>query len=137
MKVLTAHQTRNIDHRAMSRYHMPGLVLMENAGRAVVEHILDSLEEDLDDAAVAIVCGKGNNGGDGFVVARHLHGFGITPHVFLLARRDDVEGDAATNLRISFADFNQHTGTFDLRANSFCPFPKLIQGYAHHLQDRH
>ncbi len=100
MKVLTAHQMRNIDHRAMSRYHMPGLVLMENAGRAVVEHILDSLDEDLDDAAVAIVCGKGNNGGDGFVVARHLHGFGITPHVFVVARRDDVEGDAATNLRI-------------------------------------
>lgn len=100
MKILTAHQMRNIDHRALSRYHLPGIVLMENAGRAVVEHILESLEDELDDAAVAIICGKGNNGGDGFVVARHLHGFGVTPHVFLVAHREDVEGDAAANLRI-------------------------------------
>jgi NAD(P)H-hydrate epimerase len=90
---------RNIDRRAISRYHVPGLLLMENAGRAVVEHMLDDLEE-LDAAAVAIVCGKGNNGGDGFVVARHLHHLGHTPAVFLIARRDEVEGDAATNLRI-------------------------------------
>jgi hydroxyethylthiazole kinase-like uncharacterized protein yjeF len=100
MKILTAHQMRNIDRRAISRYHIPGLVLMENAGRAVVEHLLEALDEELDDARVAIVCGKGNNGGDGLVAARHLHGLGWTPTVFLVARRGDVEGDAATNLRI-------------------------------------
>ena len=100
MKILTAHQMRNIDRRAISRYHVSGLVLMENAGRAVVEHLLESLGDELDDANVAVVCGKGNNGGDGLVVARHLHGFGVTPTVFLVARRDDVEGDPAANLRI-------------------------------------
>jgi hydroxyethylthiazole kinase-like uncharacterized protein yjeF len=100
MKILTAHQMRNIDRRAISRYHIPGLVLMENAGRAVVEHLLESLGDELDDASVAIVCGKGNNGGDGMVVARHLHGLGMTPTVFLVARREDVEGDAAANLRM-------------------------------------
>ena len=58
MKILTAHQMRNIDRRAISRYHVPGLILMENDGRVVVEHLLESLEDDMDDAAVAIVCGK-------------------------------------------------------------------------------
>jgi len=100
MKILTAHQMRNIDRRAISRYHVPGIILMENAGRVVVEHLLESLKDDMDDMAVAIVCGKGNNGGDGFVVARHLHGLGVTPTIFLVARREDVEGDSAANLRI-------------------------------------
>jgi NAD(P)H-hydrate epimerase len=99
MKILTAHQMRNIDRRTISRYHIPGLILMENAGRAVVEHLLDDLEE-VEDAAIAVVCGKGNNGGDGFVIARHLHHLGLTPTVFLVARREEIDGDPATNLRI-------------------------------------
>ncbi len=99
MKILTAHQMRNIDRRAISRYHVPGLVLMENAGRSVVEHLLDDLDG-VEDSAIAVVCGKGNNGGDGLVVARHLHGLGFTPTVFLVARKSDLEGDPATNLRV-------------------------------------
>ncbi|MFQ5669134.1 MAG: NAD(P)H-hydrate dehydratase [Acidobacteriota bacterium] len=99
MKILTAHQMRNIDRRAVSRYHIPGLVLMENAGRSVVEHLLETVE-DLEEASIAVVCGKGNNGGDGLVVARHLHDLGLTPTVFLVAAPGEIEGGAGTNLRI-------------------------------------
>lgn len=99
MKILTAHQMRNVDRRAISRYHVPGIVLMENAGRAVVEHLLEVVEE-MDEPQVAVVCGKGNNGGDGLVVARHLHHLGLTPVVFLIASEKELDGDAATNFRI-------------------------------------
>ncbi|MFQ5718954.1 MAG: NAD(P)H-hydrate dehydratase [Acidobacteriota bacterium] len=99
MKILTAHQMRNIDRRAISRFQVPGIVLMENAGRAVVEHLLDVVEE-MDHPEIAVVCGKGNNGGDGLVAARHLHDLELTPVVFLIASEDDLEGDAATNRRI-------------------------------------
>lgn len=99
MKILTARQMRTIDRRATERYGVAGLVLMENAGRAVVEHLLAS-DAKLASRRVAVVCGGGNNGGDGLVVARHLHILGVTPTVFLLASRAGLEGDAAANLKM-------------------------------------
>ena len=99
MKILTARQMRTIDRRATERYGVAGLVLMENAGRAVVEHLLGS-DPELSSRRIAVVCGGGNNGGDGFVIARHLHILGVTPTVFLVTPRDAIKGDAAANLRM-------------------------------------
>jgi NAD(P)H-hydrate epimerase len=70
---------------------------MENAGTRVVETIEERFEN-LNDLQIYVLCGKGNNGGDGFVVARLLLERGCTPHVLLFAREADITGDAATNL---------------------------------------
>ena len=100
-KVLTREEMRELDRKAIEEYKIPGIVLMENAGRNVAEEILKMLD-DPQQAKVAILCGKGNNGGDGFVVARHLHNHGISVDVFLVARVSDIlkDGDTGTNLQI-------------------------------------
>jgi len=100
-KSLTREEMRELDRKAIEEYKIPGIVLMENAGRNVAEEILKMLD-DPQQAKVAILCGKGNNGGDGFVVARHLHNHGISVDVFLVARVSDIlkDGDTGTNLQI-------------------------------------
>ena len=100
-KTLTREEMRELDRKAIEEYKIPGIVLMENAGRNVAEGILKMLD-DPQQAKVAILCGKGNNGGDGFVVARHLHNHSIHVDVFLIARVSDIlkDGDAGTNLQI-------------------------------------
>ena len=101
MKILTSAQMKEIDRKAIAGLGIPGTVLMENAGIRVVE-VLVSAVEGLDaEADVVIVAGKGNNGGDGFVVARHLQNMGLRPSVLLLAAKDEVKGDAAVNLDIA------------------------------------
>jgi NAD(P)H-hydrate epimerase len=94
--VLTREQCREIDRRAIEDYGMSGLVLMENAGRGCV----DVLERLGICGRVAILCGKGNNAGDGFVIARHLLIRGHDCRVLLLAPSDELRGDAATNYAI-------------------------------------
>ena len=100
-KSLTREEMRELDRKAIEEYKIPGIVLMENAGRNVAEEILKMLD-DPQQAKVAILCGKGNNGGDGFVVARHLHNHSIHVDVFLIARVSDIlkDGDAGINLQI-------------------------------------
>jgi hydroxyethylthiazole kinase-like uncharacterized protein yjeF len=100
MKILTSSQMKEVDRKAIAELGIPGTVLMENAGIRVVEvlaHVVEELETASD---VVIVAGKGNNGGDGFVVARHLHNMGLRPSVLLLASKDEVRGDAGVNLSI-------------------------------------
>jgi ADP-dependent NAD(P)H-hydrate dehydratase / NAD(P)H-hydrate epimerase len=92
MKILSANQLRTID-----RLSGDTLTLMENAGTRVVETIEERFAE-LDDLQIYVLCGKGNNGGDGFVVARLLVEKGCTPHVLLFANEEEIAGDAATNL---------------------------------------
>jgi ADP-dependent NAD(P)H-hydrate dehydratase / NAD(P)H-hydrate epimerase len=87
---------QSIDRRAIEGMKIPGLTLMENAGTRVVETILENYE--LPGKFVTVVCGKGNNGGDGFVVARLLHKEGIQVELFLIGEREAVKGDALTNL---------------------------------------
>ena len=97
MEILTGDQMRRIDRHTIEDLGIPGLQLMEAAGRGVA----DALLEDFPSAAavgVLILCGKGNNGGDGLVVARHLSRCGVVPLVLLLAHGDDLTGDAAVNL---------------------------------------
>jgi NAD(P)H-hydrate epimerase len=99
LKVLTAAQMREVDRRAIEG-GIPGLVLMENAGRRVVEY-LQSHFTPIESQRVVIFCGKGNNGGDGFVIARLLHTRAkpAALHVVLAASPDSLAGDAAVNYR--------------------------------------
>jgi hydroxyethylthiazole kinase-like uncharacterized protein yjeF len=98
MKLVTASEMRELDRRAIQDLGIPSLVLMENAGRTTYQ----ILRREFPDLAgeVAVVAGRGNNGGDGFVVARYLANAGIPVAVFLLGPRDRVSGDARVNLDI-------------------------------------
>ena len=100
-KALTREEMRELDRKAIEEYKIPGIILMENAGRNVADEVLNMLD-DPQQTKVAILCGKGNNGGDGFVVARHLHNHSISVYVFLVAKISDIlkDGDAGTNLQI-------------------------------------
>jgi len=102
---LTRDQSRQVDRLAMDRYGFCGLVLMENAGRGVADRICLLIESGQfavlpESRKVAICCGKGNNAGDGFVIARHLQLRGYDPRVLLWADPAELTGDAAANFRI-------------------------------------
>lgn len=99
MRVLNSAQMREADRRTIEDIGIPSLVLMENAGRQVVA-AMETIHSDLLERQVAVLCGRGNNGGDGFVIARTLLQRGIDVSVFLLGRVADVRGDARTNLEI-------------------------------------
>ncbi|HET9372674.1 MAG TPA: NAD(P)H-hydrate dehydratase [Vicinamibacterales bacterium] len=96
MRVLTSEQMREADRRAIEDLGIPAAVLMENAGRQVVAAMEGAFE--IDEAAVAVLCGRGNNGGDGFVVARTLFQRGVEVSVFLVGEAAAVRGDARRNL---------------------------------------
>ena len=98
MKILTAAQMQRIDRLTTERYGVPSLTLMENAGRGVVEFLLDRYAP-LSSQSITVVCGRGNNGGDGLVVARLLRERGLKPRVVLLADPASLKGDAALNLK--------------------------------------
>ncbi|MCZ6750245.1 MAG: NAD(P)H-hydrate epimerase, partial [Acidobacteria bacterium] len=99
MKILTAAQMREIDRISIEKLGIPGMVLMENAGRNLLR-LLEEKFPNLKRERVAVLCGKGNNGGDGFVIARHLKMRGHHPRVFLLADPQSLKGDARTNYDI-------------------------------------
>jgi NAD(P)H-hydrate epimerase len=90
MKIVTAEEMRAIDRATTEKYGIPSLTLMENAGAAVAEFA----QKHFDFNSVCAVCGKGNNGGDGFVAARKLHQAGKKVSVIVLAELDDLRGDA-------------------------------------------
>jgi NAD(P)H-hydrate epimerase len=96
-KVVTADMMRELDRKAIEDHGVPGVVLMENAGLGAFELIREKL---FPLRRVSIFCGKGNNGGDGFVIARHLLNAGVRPDVFLLAGKKQIKGDAKINLDI-------------------------------------
>ncbi len=93
---LSAYWARKIDERAINEYGMSGLVLMENAGRGCA----DLLERLVIKGPVVICCGKGNNAGDGFVIARHLELRGHPVQVLLWCEPEQLRGDAAFNYEI-------------------------------------
>lgn len=94
--LLSREQARALDRRAMEEFGVPGVVLMENAGRGMAE-LLRTLGIN---GWVVVCCGKGNNGGDGFVIARHLDNFGVPVRVLLFADPARLSGDAAINHHI-------------------------------------
>ncbi len=91
---------RELDRRAVEEFHIPILVLMENAGRAVAATAQHMLKHG---GSILIVCGPGNNGGDGLAAARHLHNAGIPLEILLLADPDKFRDAAATQLAIIHA----------------------------------
>ncbi len=95
--VLSRAQIRAFDTRAAGVLGVPGIVLMENAGRGATEHIVRMLGSEPTARRVVIVCGIGNNGGDGFVIARHLRVLGIRPIVLLCGSLERCSGDARSN----------------------------------------
>ena len=94
MKIVTSAEMREIDRVTSERFGVPSLTLMENAGSAVAEFALASYPRAKN---FGVICGKGNNGGDGFVVARKLHEAGKEVRVLLLADEQELRGDAAAN----------------------------------------
>jgi len=97
MQPLTREQIREIDRRAIEDYGMAGVVLMENAGRNAAELIRASIKQTDQPAAVCILCGRGNNGGDGFVIARHLCNTGSSVEIILCADSAKLAPDAKVN----------------------------------------
>lgn len=96
MRSLTRAEVREVDRRAIAEYGLPGIVLMENAGRHAAELLLQQGIA----GRVAICCGKGNNAGDGFVIARHLDNAGVDVDVLLAVDPQTFTGDAAVNYRV-------------------------------------
>jgi len=94
--VLSRQEVRNVDRRAIEEYGLPGIVLMENAGRGAAELLLQCGIK----GRVVICAGRGNNGGDGFVIARHLDIRGIEVRVLLFGDPATLSGDAAINYRV-------------------------------------
>jgi hydroxyethylthiazole kinase-like uncharacterized protein yjeF len=104
MKALTAAEMREVDRQTTARFGIPGLQLMESAGQQVCEVILRWLgggraAESRHDLKISILCGKGNNGGDGLVVARHLKVTGIEPTVYFFGDPTKLTGDAGENFQ--------------------------------------
>src|SRR5262245_47807322 len=112
MKVVTAEQIRDLDRRAMDEGGIPGVVLMENAGRAVVEVLLREYGP-LAGKNILVYCGTGNNGGDGFVIARHLHLAGATVFPLLAGRADSLKGDARVHWNALSAIMRAHAVSED------------------------
>lgn len=98
MKILSVAEMREVDRLSTTQVGIPSATLMENAGRSVAEFI-HSRWKNLAQRRVVALCGKGNNGGDGFVAARHLAGLGADPKMILCASPADVTGDALENLK--------------------------------------
>jgi NAD(P)H-hydrate epimerase len=99
MRVLNTRQMREADRRTIEEIGIPSIVLMENAGRQAVA-AMEAAFDDLATSQVGVLCGRGNNGGDGFVVARTLIQRGVDVGVFLLGSVAEVSGDARINLEI-------------------------------------
>lgn len=93
---MTRQQVRDVDRRAIEQFGLSGRVLMENAGRGAADLLLARGVR----GPVALCCGKGNNGGDGFVIARHLEAAGVDVEVLLFTAPKELTGDAATNLEV-------------------------------------
>ena len=98
--VLTQDQVRTVDRIAIEQFGIPGVVLMENAGRGCAELLNARLTAERPQQPVTIVAGKGNNAGDGFVIARFLDNWNIRVRILLCSSPDQLSGDAAINWRI-------------------------------------
>ncbi len=96
---LTRAQVRDIDRRAIEQYHIPGIVLMENAARAAANAACDLMRGERV-GEVLVLCGGGNNGGDGLAVARHLHNRGADVFIALAIDPAHYKGDALINWKI-------------------------------------
>jgi len=99
MKLVTSEQMRKIDRITIKEIGIPGLELMEKAGLGSALAAKKILEEKVENKKVIIFCGKGNNGGDGFVVGRYLSSWGTEVEFYLLGKKEEIKGDAKVNLK--------------------------------------
>ncbi len=147
MKDFNRDEMRELDRATIENIGIPGIILMENAGRGAAQYFrekmllienISSESQDLRDLhsslsgfKVLIVNGRGNNGGDGFVIARHMHNWGADVKILLLCKGEDLHGDALVNYRIAHSmkleiidDFHQNMlGSID-----FSKFDAIIDG---------
>lgn len=100
MKVVTGELMKSIDRLAIEKFSIPSIVLMENAALSVVGVIKDCIK-DIVSPNIVIVAGKGNNGGDGFAIARHLYQMGLNVNVIFLGDTNSILGDALINYNIT------------------------------------
>lgn len=98
-RVMSRDEVRAVDAWAIDRIGVPGVVLMENAGRSCAE-LIEAKLAGVDHPGICLFCGAGNNGGDGYVIARHLLGAGFHVKVILCSEREKIRGDAKVNLDI-------------------------------------
>ena len=98
-RIVTAGEMREIDRRTIEEVGVPSLILMENAGLGVVKAVEEMLAGK-GEKSVIVFCGKGNNGGDGMVVARHLFNRGIRVEICLIGERNTLGGDALVNMQV-------------------------------------
>ncbi len=126
MKVFTPEQMRAFDQTATIEYSIPSIVLMENAALRVVE-FLEWKFAPLEDKRIVILCGKGNNGGDGFAIARHLVEKVEDLRVLLACQIGDFKGDAATNYQAFDRSFNKNSNTIEfVEAVPGLPFDEML-----------
>ncbi len=116
LAVMTRDEVRGVDSWAINELGIPGVVLMENAGRTCAEFLIDKLKGK-PNANVAVFCGSGNNGGDGYVIARHLANAGIDVTVVICCDPEKIDGDARINFEI-IRKMGLHIGVLDLTADS-------------------
>lgn len=99
MHIVTAEEMREMDRRTIESFGLPGRVLMENAGRGATR-VLMTKYPDIASGRVAVAAGRGNNGGDGFVMARYLAQAGVSVTVYLLSESSRLAGNAADNFNL-------------------------------------
>jgi ADP-dependent NAD(P)H-hydrate dehydratase / NAD(P)H-hydrate epimerase len=100
MYLVTAEEMRAFDATAIEDYGIPGVVLMENAGRTTFHILRAFMDCDVQGLRVAVIAGPGNNGGDGYVIARYLINHGADVQTFLLSPPEKIKGDALINLEV-------------------------------------
>ena len=100
IKIVSNEQMREMDNQTIQSLGVPGLILMENAGRETFEYICDFLADTNLTGRIDIYCGKGNNGGDGYVIARHLFLAGYPVKILSIGNPERLSADSGTNYRI-------------------------------------
>ena len=99
MYLVTANEMQKMDRSTIESFGLPGRILMENAGRGATQFFLEQFK-DAENKKIGVIAGRGNNGGDGFVIARYLAQKGISVTVYLLSEHQKISGDAAANLKL-------------------------------------
>ncbi|MBN1621390.1 MAG: NAD(P)H-hydrate epimerase [Endomicrobiales bacterium] len=128
MKTVTAQQMREIDRRAIEEFGIPGVILMENAGREVARSVESLIKNNKSQGKIGIICGSGNNGGDGLVAARYLHNKGFSVEIILIKPTEQFRGDSLINcniaeaMKLRFSDYSKNY----LKENSFFGFSILV-----------
>src|SRR5688572_10742892 len=112
-KVLTAAQMREVDRLTTEKYGIPSIILMENAAHAVARVITEKLGGSVKGRSILILCGKGNNGGDGAALARILWEQGARCFIYLIGKISDSTGDAKLNFEIVQNLGETQTGFFN------------------------